>query len=142
MTTAAVVAVGAIVVLVLLALLARRNPGSADHVPAVVARQRSTRTLPRDPALRAWEADVLAGSTGGPRGRARLGRKLEPIVTAHLRDRFGIAPDHPDAAARLGPEWIFLTGGPPPRDRPKLDVEEAVAILLDRLDQPLSRGGA
>jgi hypothetical protein len=141
-TTAAVVAVGVIVVLVLLVLLARRNPGAADHVPAVVARRRSSGTPPRDPALRAWEADVLAGSTGGPRGRARLGRKLEPIVTAHLRDRYGIAPDHPEAAARLGPEWVFLNGGPPPRDRPKLGVEDAVATLLDRLDQPLSRGGA
>ena len=83
--------------------------------------------------------EILAASTGGPRGRARLARHLEPVIGSALRDSRGLSMHDPDALALLGDEWEFLQGGPPPADRPKLSVEQSLATVLARVDQRPSR---
>lgn len=131
--TAAVIAAGVLVVVALLAWFARRNPGASEVVPGYFAPRRPATSRRRNPELLSWEADLLAASTGGPRGRARLARRLEPVLAAQLRDRHGLALDDEAAVALLGAEWDFLTGGPPPAHARRLDVATAVATVLDRV---------
>jgi hypothetical protein len=140
--TVVVVGVGVVALVVLLALLARANPGSTDPAPALLALRDAGSSTPRIPELVAWEADLLAASTGGRRGRTRLGRKLEPVIAPTLRDRHGVQIDDPEARELLGPEWDFLCGGAPPPANPSITVDQAVAVVLDRLVTPHRRGGA
>lgn len=142
MTTAAVVAIGVVVVVALLYWLARANPGASASVAGVVGRTDVSRDVERPPELKTWEADLLAASTGGGRGRARFARKLEPLIETALRDRAGLSMDDPAAAELLGVEWEFITGGPRPASSPRMDVESAVGALLDRLDTASAWHGA
>lgn len=137
--TVAIVALGIVVVIGLLGWLSRTNPGWSDAVPLLVSRHASASATGRVPELRAWEAEILAASTGGPRGRARLARHLEPVLNAALRDARGLSIDDPEAIALLGDEWEFLQGGPPPADRPKITVDRALSTVLERVDQRPSR---
>ena len=137
--TVAIVAVGMVVIVALLGWLSHANPGWSAGVPLLMSRRGAGAAVSRVPELRAWEAEILAASTGGPRGRARLARHLEPVVGSALRDSRGLSIHDPDALALLGDEWEFLQGGPPPSDRPKLSVERALATLLERVDQRPSR---
>jgi hypothetical protein len=140
--TVLVVGVGVVALVVLLVLLARANPGSTDPAPALLARRDTRSSAPRIPELVAWEADLLAASTGGRRGRTRLGRKLTPVIAPTLRDRHGVQIDDPEAREVLGPEWDFLCGGPPPPTNPNITIDEAVIVVLDRLVTPHRRSGA
>ncbi len=140
--TVSVIAVGALVLIVLLYLLSRLNPGVDGVTPALVTWASPERAASRIPELRAWEAEVLAARTGGTRGRARLGRRLEPLVVAALRDRHGLSLADPAATELLGAEWVYLRGGPVPPDRPGLMIDDAVTSVLDRLVETSSRGGA
>lgn len=132
--TAALLAAAVVGVVGLLSWFARRNPGATEAVPGFFGRAPTARADRRNPGLLAWEADLLAASTGGPRGRARVARRLEPTLEAVLRDRHGLRLDDEAAVVLLGEEWEFLTGGPPPAAAPRLDVQSALARLLDRID--------
>jgi hypothetical protein len=137
--TVAIVVLGVVVVVGLLAWLSRANPGWSAAVPLLVSRRSSAPVTGRVPELVAWEAEILAASTGGPRGRARLARHLEPVLSAALRDTRGLSVDDPEAVALLGDEWEFLQGGPAPADRPKITVDRALAVVLERVGQRPSR---
>jgi hypothetical protein len=140
--TVVVIGLGVVALSALLALLARANPGSSDPSPALLARGDAGSSTPRIPELVAWEADLLAASTGGRRGRTRLGRKLAPVIGPTLRDRHGVQIDDPEARELLGPEWDFLCGGAPPPTNPNITVDQAVTVVLDRLVTPHRRSGA
>jgi hypothetical protein len=137
--TVAIVSLGIVVVVGLLGWLSRANPGWSEGVPLLVSRHGSGSVTGRVPELRAWEAEILAASTGGPRGRARLARHLEPVLSAALRDTRGLSIDDPEAVALLGDEWVFLQGGPAPADRPRITVDRALSRVLERVDQRPSR---
>jgi hypothetical protein len=143
-TTAVVLVVGGIVTLAVLYAIAAANPGGAERVESLVPSGSSTLDAGRPTRLVEWEGLVLAGTTSGARGRARLGRHIEPLVAAALRDGHGLSIDDPRAATLLGDEWAFLQGGPPPAGR-RTDPEAVVAAtarLLDRLEDRRSGTGA
>lgn len=142
MITTAVVILGVAIVVALLWWLARANPGSATSVAGMVERPDAGPRTERPPELKSWEADLLAASTGGQRGRTRVSRRLQPLIETALQDRTGLSMDDPAAAPILGDEWVFLCGGPRPASSPRMDVESAVAALLDRLDTASVRRGA
>ena len=114
--------IGAAAVLSVLAL--RRlevwlPPPPAPVAPLVRTVRRPAAGAPRPIGLRTWEEEVLAAVTHGWAARA-LGRRLAPVVASRLRDRRGMEPDDPRAAALLGTTWAHLAPGPttstlPPR---------------------------
>lgn len=136
MTVALAAVAGAVVVLVLLRILAARNPRLPGATPALVERRLDPSPPTRPSQVVAWEALLLAAATGGPRGRARLSRHLEPLVASLLVERHLLAVDDADAALVLGPEWEYLTGateGETAGTDESDSVHEAVEALLDRL---------
>lgn len=142
MITIAVVGAGLLAVLVALAWLVRWNPGWAQGSRGLLTRRDGAAPVRAEPALRAWEADLLAAQTGGPRGRERLSRKIEPILVAQLRDNRGLSLGDPEAVELLGVEWEFLMGGPVPVSRRELTVDQAVTVLLDRVGEGSGAGRA
>jgi len=81
----AVTILGALAVLRLRLALGRRWPGVWDRREPVLdlgpaSRRRAADDGPPIDAVREWEALLVAGATGGPRGRERLVRRLQPLA--------------------------------------------------------------
>lgn len=137
--TLAIIAVGAVLVLCLVSVLASGNPGAGERAPALVLREPQDALPARPPALVEWEVVLLEAGMGGQRPRARLARRLEPVVADRVAQRLGVSLEDPLAADRLGAEWAYLQGGPPPPGYPSdssAAVMRAVDQLLDRLEAP------
>lgn len=137
--TLAIVAVGSVLVVCIVSVLASGNPGAGERAPALLTRSAAGPAPARPAALVEWEVVLLEAGMGGTRPRTRLARRLEPLVADRVAQRLGVPLADPSAADLLGDEWRFLTGGPPPPGSPtdtSAAVLHAVDRLLDRLEAP------
>ena len=121
----AIGAAAVVIVLTLRRLEVWLPPPPTPAAPLVRALRRPGAEAPRPIGLRTWEEDVLAAVTHGWAARA-LGRRLAPVVGSRLRDRRGMEPEDPGAAALLGGAWAQLAPGP---------TTSTPALRLDDLDE-------